>query len=162
MHHERKRVLLEPNHDGARLVHPGAAGPLRNGAVLHRRPICKGVWQASGKQQKRRPKGTAGRFSCRNHTLPGVQDRRGAGNPAVQNPQHHSSPAGRPCAAGSQSLYSDLAAINWSLAGSPNGMLSNVFVGNGFIRSETSVSIFGSLEGNGPQFSTFFHSMCTP
>ena len=31
-----------------------------------------------------------------------------------------------------------------------------VFVGNGFIRSETSVNINGSLDGNGVLFSTFF------
>ena len=45
---------------------------------------------------------------------------------------------------------------NWSLASSPNGMLSNVFVGNGFIRSETSVNIRGSLDGNGSHFFNIF------
>ena len=37
-----------------------------------------------------------------------------------------------------------------------------VCVGNGFIRSETSVNIHGSLDGNGVLFSTFFHPTCTP
>ena len=39
------------------------------------------------------------------------------------------------------------------------GVCQQVFVGNGFIRSETSIIIHGSLDGNGfLPFSTFFHS----
>ena len=36
-----------------------------------------------------------------------------------------------------------------------DGMSSNVFVGNGFIRSETSVTTHGLLDGKGPNFQHF-------
>ena len=52
--------------------------------------------------------------------------------------------------------------LSFRRAGSLDGMSSNVFVGNGFIRSETSVTTHGLLDGKGFQFSTFFHSTCTP
>ena len=51
---------------------------------------------------------------------------------------------------------------NWNLTGSLDEMPFNVFVGNGFIRSGTSITIRGSLDGKGFLFSTFFHPTYTP
>lgn len=49
-------------------------------------------------------------------------------------------------------VQAQMRAANWCLAGLPNGICTNVCIGNGFIRSETSVNIHGSLNGNGFQF----------
>ena len=45
--------------------------------------------------------------------------------------------------------------VNWNLQGSLDGMSSNVFVGNGFIRSETSVTPMVYWMVKGPNFQHF-------